>query len=179
MTWKTVRMNEYFRVKHGYAFKGTFFDSDGPFVLLTPGSFNEEGGFRDQGERTKYYTGDVPEGFVLDEGDFQEPVVGGLAAHRRDARQAGQLRGAPAALPGDQAVGAAFLADDHRLDDAVLPDAARQPFEIGEVGARLVPARMDPVDVQHQQAGLAVGERMLRDEAAETFAECLSFHDDG
>jgi type I restriction enzyme S subunit len=62
-------MGQFFRVKHGHAFKGEFFDSQGPYVLLTPGSFNEEGGFRDQGDKTKYYTGDVPDGFILDEGD--------------------------------------------------------------------------------------------------------------
>ncbi|MBI4600437.1 MAG: HEAT repeat domain-containing protein, partial [Planctomycetes bacterium] len=43
---------------------------DGPYVLLTPGSFNEEGGYRDQGDKTKFYTGDVPDGYVLDEGDL-------------------------------------------------------------------------------------------------------------
>jgi type I restriction enzyme S subunit len=63
-------MGEHFRVKHGYAFKGEYFDSEGPYVLLTPGNFNEEGGYRDQGEKTKFYTGDVPEGYVLDEGDL-------------------------------------------------------------------------------------------------------------
>jgi len=70
MTWPATRMGEYFQVKHGYAFKGEYFDSDGPYVLLTPGNFNEGGGYRDQGKKTKYYTGDVPEGYVLDEGDL-------------------------------------------------------------------------------------------------------------
>src|ERR1043166_1063553 len=69
MSWPEAKMGEFFHVKHGYAFKGEFFDSSGPYVLLTPGSFNEVGGFRDQGEKTKYYTGDVPDGFLLDEGD--------------------------------------------------------------------------------------------------------------
>jgi len=70
MTWPTKRMGEHFRVKHGYAFKGEYFHSEGSYVLLTPGSFNEEGGYRDQGEKTKFYTGDVPEAYVLDEGDL-------------------------------------------------------------------------------------------------------------
>ena len=70
MTWPTIRMGEHFRVKHGYAFKGDFFDSEGPYVLLTPGSFNEEGGYREQAGKTKFYTGDVPDGYVLDEGDL-------------------------------------------------------------------------------------------------------------
>ncbi len=70
MTWPTTKMGEYFRVKHGYAFKGEYFDSEGPHILLTPGSFYEEGGYRDQGEKTKFYTGDVPDGYILDEGDL-------------------------------------------------------------------------------------------------------------
>jgi type I restriction enzyme, S subunit len=70
MKWPITTMGEHFRVKHGFAFKGEHFDSDGPYVLLTPGSFNEEGGYRDQGKKTKFYTGDVPDGYILDEGDL-------------------------------------------------------------------------------------------------------------
>ena len=70
VNWPPVKLGEYLRVKHGYAFKGKFFDADGPHVLLTPGSFNEEGGFRDQGDKTKRYTGDVPDGYVLNQGDL-------------------------------------------------------------------------------------------------------------
>jgi type I restriction enzyme, S subunit len=61
MSWPEERLGNHFRVKHGYAFKGEYFDTEGPYVLLTPGSFNEEGGFRDQGAKTKFYTGDVPD----------------------------------------------------------------------------------------------------------------------
>src|SRR5256885_7051191 len=70
MIWATVKFSELFRIKHGYAFKSTFFDSSGQFVLLTPGSFHEEGGYREQGEKTKFYTGDIPDGFLLNEGDL-------------------------------------------------------------------------------------------------------------
>ena len=70
MTWPVTSYGEYLHVKHGYAFKGEHFDTDGPYVLLTPGSFNEGGGFRDRGASAKFYTGDVPDGFVLDEGDL-------------------------------------------------------------------------------------------------------------
>jgi type I restriction enzyme S subunit len=65
MKWSRAKFGDLFRVKHGYAFKSRFFDVSGAYVLLTPGNFNEEGGFRDQGEKQKYYTGNVPEGFVL------------------------------------------------------------------------------------------------------------------
>ncbi len=67
---KQVTLGEVLRVKHGYAFKGEYFGSEGPYVLLTPGSFNERGGFRDQGDSTKYYNGDVPDGYLLDEGEL-------------------------------------------------------------------------------------------------------------
>jgi len=45
---------------------GSFFK----YILLTPGSFYENGGYREQGEKTKYYTGEIPEGFVLKKNDF-------------------------------------------------------------------------------------------------------------
>jgi type I restriction enzyme S subunit len=38
--------------------------------LLTPGSFHEAGGYRDQGEKTKYYTGQIPKGYILEQGDL-------------------------------------------------------------------------------------------------------------
>jgi type I restriction enzyme S subunit len=70
MSWPVTRFSDLFRVRHGYAFKSRYFDLDGPFVLLTPGNFHEEGGYRDQGEKQKRYTGDVPDGFILEEGDL-------------------------------------------------------------------------------------------------------------
>ena len=38
--------------------------------MLTPGSFYEKGGFRDQGKKTKYYLGEIPDTFILNKGDF-------------------------------------------------------------------------------------------------------------
>lgn len=70
MKSRRIKFADAFRVKHGFAFKSRYFDSEGPFVLLTPGSFNEQGGFREQGEKTKFYTGDVPDGYLLDEGEL-------------------------------------------------------------------------------------------------------------
>jgi type I restriction enzyme S subunit len=37
---------------------------------MTPGHFREEGGFRDQGQKTKYYTGTKPDGYLLNEGEL-------------------------------------------------------------------------------------------------------------
>lgn len=56
-------------VKHGFAFQGEFFRDDPPGdVLLTPGNFAIGGGFK--ADKFKYYTGPVPDEFVLREGDL-------------------------------------------------------------------------------------------------------------
>jgi type I restriction enzyme, S subunit len=116
MSWPEVRMGEYFRVKHGYAFKGKYFDSEGPYVLLTPGSFNEDGGYRDQGERTKFYTGDVAEGYVLDETDLVVAMT----------EQAPGLLGSSAWIPEggrflhNQRLGRIVDLDEHRLTKRFL-----------------------------------------------------------
>ena len=70
MTWPTAKLANFFRVKHGFAFKSAFFDTAGPYALLTPGNFHESGGFRERGEKQPYYTGDVPSAYLLSEGDL-------------------------------------------------------------------------------------------------------------
>ena len=37
---------------------------------MTPGHFHEEGGFRDQGEKTKYFTGEIPKDYILAKDDL-------------------------------------------------------------------------------------------------------------
>ena len=59
-SWEVKELGEFFEIKHGFAFDGKFFEPSGEHILMTPGHFNEEGGFRDQGEKTKYYTGEIP-----------------------------------------------------------------------------------------------------------------------
>ncbi|RAJ97090.1 restriction endonuclease subunit S [Aliidiomarina maris] len=68
--WEKRDLHGLIKVRHGFAFKSKFFAARGDFILLTPGSFNESGGFRDQGEKTKYYVGDVPDGYLLKKGDM-------------------------------------------------------------------------------------------------------------
>lgn len=65
-----MKLGDVLSVKHGYAFKSQFFSEAGPYVLLTPGSFYEEGGFRDQADKTKYYTGDFDGQWILGKGDL-------------------------------------------------------------------------------------------------------------
>ena len=61
-SWEVVKLADLFEIKHGYAFDGAFFRPDGQYILLTPGHFFEEGGFRDQKDKTKYYVGEIPHG---------------------------------------------------------------------------------------------------------------------
>ena len=65
--WEENELGSLIGIKHGYAFKSQYFTSAGDYVLLTPGNFHERGGFRDRGNKQKYYTGPVPEDFVLRE----------------------------------------------------------------------------------------------------------------
>jgi type I restriction enzyme S subunit len=69
-SWELVKLGEFFQIKHGFAFEGKFFKASGDFILMTPGHFHEEGGFRDQGERTKFFTGVVPQEYVLAKDDL-------------------------------------------------------------------------------------------------------------
>ena len=69
-SWEIVELGTYFQIKHGFAFDGKFFSSSGDFILMTPGNFHEEGGFRDRGDRTKYYTGEVPKDYILSKDDL-------------------------------------------------------------------------------------------------------------
>lgn len=68
--WGCSKFARHITIKHGYAFDSKWFSKDGKYVLLTPGSFHEAGGYRDQGEKTKYYTGQIPKGYILGQGDL-------------------------------------------------------------------------------------------------------------
>lgn len=68
--WEREPLSKLCDIKHGYAFEGEFFSDEGRYVLLTPGNFYEQGGYRDRGEKQKYYTGDIPHDYVLNRGDL-------------------------------------------------------------------------------------------------------------
>lgn len=63
-------MGDAIRVKHGFAFKGKHFADKGTHVVLTPGNFHEKGGFRERPGRDRYYNGEIPDEYILDEGDL-------------------------------------------------------------------------------------------------------------
>ena len=79
-------------IRHGFAFDGEFFTSEGEFVLLTPGNFFETGGYRDRGMKQKYYRGEIPEGYILQEGDLLVAMT----------EQAAGLLGSPLIVPASE-----------------------------------------------------------------------------
>ncbi len=93
--WEKKPFSELCTIKHGFAFKSEFFGTNGDYVLLTPGNFYEAGGYRDRGKKQKFYTGEVPPDFVLDEGDLLVAMT----------EQADGLLGSPIIVPN----GATFL----------------------------------------------------------------------
>jgi type I restriction enzyme S subunit len=68
--WLSTDLHDFISIKHGFAFKSDFFEESGEFVLLTPGSFYEFGGFRHQGHKTKFYVGNIPAGYILSKNDL-------------------------------------------------------------------------------------------------------------
>ena len=67
--WAAVPLKGKVGIAHGFAFASEHFASYGPYRLATPGHFYEAGGFRDIGEKQKYYVGPVPSDYVLQPGD--------------------------------------------------------------------------------------------------------------
>ena len=63
-------MGDAIRIKHGFAFKGKFFTDSGTHIVLTPGNFHEKGGFRLRPGKDRYYSGEIPDGYILDERDL-------------------------------------------------------------------------------------------------------------
>jgi type I restriction enzyme, S subunit len=87
--WVEKPFSELCDIKHGLAFEGKFFSNEGEYVLLTPGNFYETGGYRDRGDKQKYYTGEIPRDYVLNEGDLLVAMT----------EQAAGLLGSPILVP--------------------------------------------------------------------------------
>lgn len=87
--WVEKPLSELCDIKHGFAFKSEFFATEGDYVLLTPGNFYEIGGYRDRGEKQKYYAGEIPPDFVLSENDLLVAMT----------EQAAGLLGSPVLVP--------------------------------------------------------------------------------
>ncbi len=66
--WVEKRLYEVCDIQHGFPFKSEFFVTEGKYVVLTPGNFYESGGYRDRGKKQKFYSGEIPSGYILDKG---------------------------------------------------------------------------------------------------------------
>jgi hypothetical protein len=95
---------------------------------------------------------------VLDEGDFQHGLGGGLFDDDGQFGEAGALAGAPAALAGNEGVlAAAGVVDNEGLDEAVFADGVGQFLQrfFVHMAARLVGVGADGVDGDDAQPGRA------------------------
>lgn len=68
--WKEVKLGEFIKVKHGFAFPGTHItDQETDQILVTPGNFHIGGGFKNN--KFKYFNSkDYPESYILKENDI-------------------------------------------------------------------------------------------------------------
>lgn len=63
------KLGDLIDIKHGYAFSGEGITTeDNKQVLVTPGNFKIGGGFKE--EKCKYFSGDIPEDYILKAGDL-------------------------------------------------------------------------------------------------------------
>jgi type I restriction enzyme, S subunit len=68
--WQVKPLSGSVEITHGYGFQSQYFKAMGPYRLTTPGHFHETGGFRDLGEKQKFYDGPLPDGYLLNSGDL-------------------------------------------------------------------------------------------------------------
>jgi type I restriction enzyme S subunit len=116
--WKHSRLGDYFKIKHGFAFKGDFFADDGQFILLTPGNFRTDGGIKLKGDREKYYAGEFPDEYLLRRGEMLVVMT--------DLKQSAPILGSPAITPEDgrflhnQRLGKIVELDESRMGKGFL-----------------------------------------------------------
>ena len=116
MSWCEIQLGDAIHVKHGFAFKGEHFSDIGGHIVLTPGNFNEEGGFRLRPGKDRFYAGDIPEDYILDEDDLLVAMT----------EQGPGLLGSSALIPeGDrylhnQRLGLVQILDDSLVDQHFL-----------------------------------------------------------
>ena len=65
-----MELGEAIHIRHGFAFRSQYFSDNGQLVVLTPGNFNEGGGFRVRPDKDRFYSGAVPKEYILRKGDL-------------------------------------------------------------------------------------------------------------
>jgi type I restriction enzyme, S subunit len=83
--WRPTTLRDLLKAEHGYAFKGEYFSDSGHYVLLTPGNFHEEGGFKLRPGKDRFYVGEIPDRYILPKGSMivamTEQAEGLLVGH--------------------------------------------------------------------------------------------------
>jgi len=92
MNWEKEKLGELIQIKHGWAFKGEYFSSEGELIIVTPGNFFEKGGFRQLPGKEKFYLGEFPNEFLLKKNDVIIAMT----------EQGPGLLGSPAIVPSDE-----------------------------------------------------------------------------
>ena len=68
-SWDVFRLQDLCHISHGFPFLGEYFSNiPNDNILLTPGNFSVSGGLY-YGKKTKYYTGLIPDEYILQNGD--------------------------------------------------------------------------------------------------------------
>jgi len=68
--WVEAEVGDLCSIKHGYAFKGEFFEDDGYFLVLSPGNFLAAGGLQLRDGKETFYSGDFSDEYLLEAGDM-------------------------------------------------------------------------------------------------------------
>lgn len=136
--WPVTTLGDLIHVKHGFAFKGEFFSSDGDKLVLKPGNFPAGGGIRLRPGKDDYYAGQYPPEFELSPGD--------LLVVMTDLTQAAPILGSPAFVPDvsamlhNQRLGLVKLKEGVEVDRrflyyAMLSDTSRSQIRATATGA--------------------------------------------
>lgn len=114
--WKEIYLGEIIKIKHGYAFKGEYFSDEGEYIVLTPGNFFEEGGFKLRETKNKFYSSEYPKEYLLSKEDLIIAMT----------EQGDGLLGSSALIPDDnkflhnQRLGLVQIKDDEKIDKIYL-----------------------------------------------------------
>jgi len=136
--WSETSLSSVIDVKHGFAFPGeNILDQPRGDILLTPGNFAIGGGFK--GDKFKYFDGQVPADYVLNEGD--------LVVTMTDLSKQADTLGFPALVP--KSHGPRFL-HNQRLGRVLIKRGA-------EIDKNFLFYLLRTVDYRHEVLASATG----------------------
>lgn len=163
--WHDCKLGDLLDIKHGYAFLGEYFGNAGSHIVLTPGNFFDEGGFKCKFDKEKWYNGPIPEDYVLNEGDLIVAMT----------EQAEGLLGSSAMIPRsglylhNQRLGLVQIRDEKKADRRFLyyvfnTKTVRQQIRASASGVKIrhtapsriteVKIKLPPLSVQRRIAGI-------------------------